>query len=67
MHPGRSHFCHQESAMKFVIHPSKPRNPMVVPARFRAAGSHRPRTRMQRQNERRSLLQELEAMKRPRP
>jgi hypothetical protein len=53
--------------MKTVIASIKPRNPFVAPARFRRAGSHRPRPHTQRQIERRALRRELDAIKEPGP
>lgn len=53
--------------MKIVITLKKPRNPLVAPAHFRRAGSHRPRTVMHRQDGERVLRQELDAMKKPSP
>ena len=53
--------------MKIVITSKKPRNPLVVPARFRLAGSHRSRTAMQRRHSETALRQELDAMKKPSP
>jgi hypothetical protein len=49
--------------MKIVITPKKPRNPLVAPAHFRRAGSHRPRTTTQRREGERVLRRELDAMK----
>ncbi len=53
--------------MKIVITLKKPRNPLVAPARFRRAGSHRPRAATHRRDDERVMRQELDAMRKPSP
>lgn len=53
--------------MKFTIPSKKPLNPLVVPMRFRAGGSHRQSPAALRQKARRILHEELRAMTRPSP
>ena len=53
--------------MKIIVTPPKPRNPLVVPARLRRAGSHRPGNRLQRQQAARALMHELDRMKHDSP
>lgn len=48
--------------MKITVNTRKPRNPLVAPAHFRRAGSHRPGSRMQRQEGQRALQRELKQM-----
>ncbi len=48
--------------MKFAVKTLKPRNPLVAPAHFRRAGSHRPGSRLQRQEGQRALQRELKQM-----
>ncbi len=50
--------------MKLILKPAKPRNPLVVPGRPRAAGAHR--RRHERQAAQRALRTELEQL-RPSP
>lgn len=45
--------------MKFTIHTPRPRNPLVVAARARKAGSHAASAKSQRQASRRALRREL--------
>ena len=45
----------------------KPRNPLVAPAQFRRAGSHRPGGGALRQQCRRVLRRELDPLTRPKP
>ena len=49
--------------MKITVTLPKPRNPMVVAARLRRAGSHRPDRASQRQQAHRALQRELDRMK----
>lgn len=49
--------------MKITLKTTKPRNPLVAPAHFRRAGSHRPGSRFMRQEGRRLLQRELDRMK----
>ncbi|HWH84820.1 MAG TPA: hypothetical protein VNU71_21545 [Burkholderiaceae bacterium] len=49
--------------MKITVQPRKPRNPVVVHAHFRRAGSHRPGGRSLRQQAGRALLRELDRLK----
>ena len=49
--------------MKIVVTTPKPRNPLVAPAHFRRAGSHRSGGRSQRQLGRCALKRELDQMK----
>lgn len=53
--------------MKMTVTNLKPRNPLVAPARFRRAGSHRPRAGAVRQQAGRTLQRELDAMQRSPP
>lgn len=48
--------------MKITVKNPKPRNPLVVPAHFRRAGSHRPGSRFGRQEGQRALQRELKQM-----
>ena len=48
--------------MKISVETRKPRNPLVAPARFRRAGSHRPGSRFARQEGQRALQRELKQM-----
>jgi hypothetical protein len=48
--------------MKITVKTLKPRNPLVAPAHFRRAGTHRTGTRLARQEGRRALQRELERM-----
>lgn len=48
--------------MKITIKTLKPRNPIVVHARLRSAGSHQPRGGSARQLARRSMQRELDRM-----
>ncbi len=50
--------------MKMTIALSKPRNPLVAAARFRRAGSHRPRGGALRQQVGRTLRRELDQLTR---
>jgi hypothetical protein len=50
--------------MKITVSTHKPRNPMVAPAHFRRAGSHRPRGGALRQQCGRALRRELEQLTR---
>ena len=47
--------------MKLILKPAKPRNPLVVPGRRRAAGAHR--GRKTRQTAQRALRAELEQLR----
>ena len=49
--------------MKITVKTAKPRNPLVAPAHFRRAGSHRPGSRFARQEAQRLLQRELAQMK----
>jgi len=49
--------------MKIGITLPRPRNPLVAPARFRRAGSHRPNGRTERQRAARALRRQLNEMK----
>ena len=49
--------------MKIAVTTPKPRNPLVVLARFRQAGDHRMRAGGQRQQARHALRRELDRMK----
>ena len=49
--------------MKIEIHLPRPRNPLIVAARFRRAGSHRPNGRTERQCAARALRRQLSEMK----
>ncbi len=53
--------------MKIVIPTIKPRNPLVAPARFRVAGSHRSHHETQRREGAQRLRRELDALKKPPP
>ena len=53
--------------MKILIPNTKPRNPLVAPARFRVAGSHRSRHESQRREGAQLLRRELDALKKPPP
>lgn len=46
--------------MKMIVKSQKPRNPCVVPSRFRRAGAHRARSGADRQTAGRMLRRELE-------
>ena len=48
--------------MKITVKTLKPRNPIVVHARLRSAGSHRLRSGAARQQARRSMQRELDRM-----
>ncbi len=48
--------------MKIAVKTLKPRNPLVAPAHFRRAGSHRPDSRLARQEGQRALQRELRQM-----
>jgi hypothetical protein len=52
--------------MKLIVKNPKPRNPFVVAAMRRAAGSHRPCAGARRQQAERALRQEVERL-RPSP
>ena len=47
---------------KLIVKPSRPRNPLVVPAHFRRAGKHGARAGAQRQAQRRALKTEICAL-----
>lgn len=49
--------------MKITLNPVKPRNPLVAPAHFRRAGSHRSGSRFSRQEGQRTLQRELDRLK----
>jgi hypothetical protein len=49
--------------MKFVIHMTRPRNPLVAAAMFRRAGTHRPSGPSRRQHAASALRRELKEMK----
>jgi len=49
--------------MKITLKNLKPRNPLVAPAHFRRAGSHRPGSRFVRQEGRRALQREITQMR----
>ena len=53
--------------MKIVIPNTKPRNPLVAPARLRVAGRHRTRHELQRRAGAQQLRRELDALKKPPP
>jgi len=53
--------------MKTTMKALKPRNPLVAPAHFRRAGSHRPRQAALRQDSRRTLRRELDQLTRSKP
>ncbi|HEX6707911.1 MAG TPA: hypothetical protein VF169_24415 [Albitalea sp.] len=53
--------------MKTTLKAPKPRNPLVAPAHFRRAGSHRPREAALRQESRRTLRRELDQLSRLKP
>lgn len=53
--------------MKITVNTLKPRNPMVVPARFRRAGRHPSADQGQRQQARRALRRELDQIERSPP
>lgn len=53
--------------MKINLAAAKPRNPLVVPAHFRRAGSHRPGGRSLRHQGSRMLRRELDQMKQHSP
>ena len=46
--------------MKITVDTRKPRNPLVAPAHFRHAGTHRPRGGAMRQQAGRTLRRELD-------
>jgi hypothetical protein len=48
--------------MKITVKTLKPRNPLVAPAHFRRAGSHRAGSRLVRQEGQRALQRELKQM-----
>ncbi len=48
--------------MKIAVKTLKPRNPLVAPAHFRRAGSHRPGPRVSRQEGQRALQREMKQM-----
>ena len=48
--------------MKIAVNTLNPRNPLVAPAHFRRAGSHRPGSRLARQDGQRALQRELKQM-----
>jgi hypothetical protein len=52
----------ETTVMKITVKTLKPRNPLVAPAQFRRAGSHRPGSRGQRQEGQRALQRELRQM-----
>ena len=49
--------------MKIAVKTAKPRNPFVMAAARRAAGTHRQGTGAQRQQDQRSLRQELHRLR----
>jgi len=51
--------------MKITLKSRKARNPLVVAAHFRRAGSHRPRGGSMRQETARTLRRELDQLSRP--
>lgn len=53
--------------MKIIVTLRKPRNPLVLPAHMRRAGSHHAGGRSQRQHAGRALRRELEQMKQHSP
>jgi len=67
-HPGRRAFrpfvatAHRRNVMKIAVKTLKPRNPLVAPAHFRRAGSHRPGPRFSRQEGQRALQREMKQM-----
>jgi hypothetical protein len=56
----------EENAMKkMTLTAPKPRNPLVAPAHFRRAGSHRPRGGAIRQQSGRTLRREIDQLSKP--
>ncbi|WP_372525544.1 hypothetical protein [Piscinibacter sp.] len=53
--------------MKITITPIQARNPLVAPAHFRRAGTHRPCGGSLRQRSGRALRRELDQLSRPKP
>jgi len=53
--------------MKITVNTRKPRNPLVAPAHFRHAGTHRPRGGSMRQQAGRTLRRELDEFKQHSP
>ncbi|WP_198414886.1 hypothetical protein [Piscinibacter terrae] len=51
--------------MKITLKSRKPRNPLVIAAHFRRAGSHRPGGSALRQQAARTLRRELDQLSRP--
>lgn len=51
--------------MKITLTVSKPRNPLIAPARFRQAGAHRRSTAALRHKAERDLQRELDRLKPP--
>ena len=49
--------------MKITVKTLKPRNPLVAPAQFRRAGTHRPDSRFARRRAERELRIELQRLK----